>query len=106
LLDEPAGAELPHRLLARLHDDAPDFIILDVWLAPELSGWDVLDTLGDVAILRTVPVIICSAVTTELRERRDRLEERGIVAVEKPFAIEDLYHAVESALARTRRTSG
>jgi CheY-like chemotaxis protein len=79
----------------------PDLLIIDLRLAPgQLTGLDLLTLIRAHASLRDVPIIVCSADVSQLRMHEAQLRALPRVALlAKPFALEDLEHAVESALA-------
>lgn len=79
---------------------APDLVILDVFRDVPGSGWETLRGLQADCRSRHIPVIIWSAAQEAVRRQEAWLVEHGIVAVEKPFDIDDLYRAIEVALAR------
>jgi len=79
--------------------ERPDLVILDVVLGGEDRGWSVLDLLLLDPETRPVPVIICSASLAALRERAEILQRHGILALAKPFDLDDLLNAIELAFA-------
>jgi DNA-binding NtrC family response regulator len=88
-------------LLQALRKERLDVILLDLWLGRGVQGWDLIVELERDPVLHAVPVIVCSAAGNEARDRADWLADRGIGMLEKPFDIDDLYLAVERALARS-----
>ena len=74
----------------------PDVVLIDLWM-PVMDGWQLRKSLLETH--PRLPVVVLSAV--ELRtEDLIRLEADAVV--EKPFDLDDLYHAVSDVLGRRR----
>jgi DNA-binding response OmpR family regulator len=74
--------------LARLSEDDPDLMLLDINL-PDRSGWEVLHEMRRQG--KNVPVVIVSAVRVD----QARLDEfRPLAFLPKPFSLEALLHIV------------
>lgn len=84
---------------AQLAATQPDLILLDVHIASGHCGWDILTLLEGDSRTFHIPVIVCSAASEELRDRRDWLAQRGVLTVEKPFDIDELLHIADNALS-------
>jgi DNA-binding response OmpR family regulator len=83
---------------AELAAAQPDLIVLDLHIKSGPCGWDILTLLeGDPRTFQ-IPVIVCSAAADEIRDRRDWLDQRGILTVEKPFDIDALLQMADAAL--------
>lgn len=80
----------------------PDLVILDVRL-PDVSGWDILQSLKLDPETAHMPVLVCSAAVQELRALESRLARIGIDILLKPFAIDALLAKVR-ALTDDRRS--
>jgi CheY-like chemotaxis protein len=78
-------------------------VILDLFLHGETLGWEQLDILTLDPATRGVPVIICSAAIASLASHREKLTRLDVAVLEKPFDLEQLSAAVESALASAPR---
>jgi DNA-binding response OmpR family regulator len=76
--------------------ERPDLALLDMML-PTISGWDLLDFLQHQDRLRTVPVVVISAMASQDDQRRARLAGAREYFV-KPFGIRDLLACVEALL--------
>jgi CheY-like chemotaxis protein len=89
-----------HEALARLRDDAPEVVLLDVMM-PGLDGWQVCEQVRADPALAATPVVILSA-----RAQQSDLE-RGVQAgadayITKPFDPLELVELVEHLAARGR----
>ncbi|MDP9320098.1 MAG: response regulator [Chloroflexota bacterium] len=80
-----------------------DLVILDLFLHGESAGWQQLDILTIDPATRAIPVIICSAAIASLAFARETLASLDVAVLEKPFDIEQLAAAVDSALASAPR---
>ena len=83
-----------------LVDSRPDLIMVDlVMRGRELSGWDVIQLCRADEHLSTVPIIVCSADSGQLRERAaDLATIPSLTVLEKPFGLDELDAAVAGAL--------
>jgi len=72
--------------------ELPDVIILDL-LMPEESGWEVLRELKSNPVTRDIPVIICSVIKQEEKERTIQMGASAYVT--KPFEIRELIEMAE-----------
>jgi CheY-like chemotaxis protein len=103
ILDEDAGyavtlhngEETPLSVLKAAH---PDLIVMDLLLG-QASGWELIALARSDDELRDVPVIVCSADISQLRERATELAEiADLHVLEKPFGIDQLTSLVERVL--------
>lgn len=81
----------------------PDLIILDYIFGGEQSGWQMLQKLKMRRSTETIPIIVCTAATAQVREIEGYLQAQGIKLVPKPFNIDTLLEAVSQSL-RTSST--
>ncbi len=111
ILDEDAGYEVrlfdgkqtPMRELAA---SEPDLVIVDLLLGGA-SGWEIVTLCRADPALAEVPIIVCSADVTALRERAEELERIGNVHVlPKPFGIDEITGLVESLVGRSVPAAG
>ncbi len=79
---------------------APDLVILDMTLEHPDDGWDVLQLLKLDPETVDIPLILCSAAVSLLRERKEQIREMNCYVVEKPFDLDILFAAIRQALAR------
>ena len=85
-------------LVSDLAKARPDAVVLDLLFRGEesqLSGWDYLRLMRSHEALHRVPILVCSADVPALRERRHEMErDPRLVALEKPFSLDQLEQAV------------
>lgn len=87
------------RDLAEIERLQPDLIIIDYLIGHEDSGWQLLQKIKMRRATATIPIIVCTAATKLLLETSGYLLSKRVIAVPKPFDIEELLAAVERALA-------
>ena len=85
--------------LAAVEAEHPDVVVLDVMM-PILDGWGVLERLKahDDAEIRTIPVVMLTALDTDLDQARGEIEG-AVRYLTKPLAPDDLAAALEEVLA-------
>lgn len=88
-------AEDGARALARATERRPDIIVLDVQM-PEMSGFEVVRRLRDLAPLRDVPVLFVSSLDLEQRG----VEHGGDDFLRKPCGQAELLARVRAGLRR------
>jgi DNA-binding NtrC family response regulator len=95
-----AAFEGDETTLDQLIASRPEVMIVDLRMAgAEMKGWDLLVLARGCDELRDVPLIVCSADITTLRERAgDFAQLTNVYTLEKPFSIEDLTTVVRQAL--------
>ncbi len=94
----PATVHLAHdgvHGLELIRAQKPDLILLDLGL-PGLNGWEICTVVKNDPDLRTIPIIVLTAVPIEN-------QERGVLSqvfdyLVKPFSLYRLRHALESVL--------
>ena len=111
ILDEDAGYDVTlfdgeKTAIAELVDSQPDLVIVDLVLGGA-SGWEIVTLTRAEPKLADVPIIICSADVTALRERTNELERIGNVHVlEKPFSLDEITAVVERLIGRGAPVTG
>jgi DNA-binding response OmpR family regulator len=111
ILDEDAGYDVSlfkgeFVEISELAASDPDLIIVDLLLGGA-SGWEIVTLARSDGRLAHVPIIVCSADVTALRDRESDLERIGNVRVlAKPFAIDEITELVERLIGRALPTSG
>lgn len=83
----------------------PDLVIIDLVLRRRslldqlAAGWDLLVLIRSHPELASVPIVVCSADTRQLRQRERELQQIAATYVlPKPFSIDQLESVVRSAL--------
>lgn len=74
--------------------DKPDLIVLDFIIGGENHGWEMLQKLKMDRATATIPIIVCTAALSLVRELDGQLREKGVAVVLKPFDIDDLVDVV------------
>ena len=111
ILDEDAGYEVGlfdgrNTDIAELSESDPDLVIVDLLLGGA-SGWEIVTLCRTDARLADVPIVVCSADVTALRDRTEELERVGNVHVlAKPFGVDELTSLVERLVGRAVPASG
>jgi DNA-binding response OmpR family regulator len=83
----------------------PDAIVLDYIFGGEKTGWQMLQKLKMRRSTATIPVVVCTAATHEVREIEGYLQTQGIALVPKPFDIDTLLDAIKRGLSDTSATA-
>jgi DNA-binding response OmpR family regulator len=100
ILDEDAGYAVTlfagdATAIGEIAASDPDLIIVDLLLGGA-SGWEIVTLARADQRLADVPVVICSADVTALKDRAAELERFGNVHVlAKPFGIDEVTELVE-----------
>ena len=111
ILDEDAGYDVSlfngqQTEIGVLAASDPDLIVVDLLLGGA-SGWEIVTLARADERLAGVPIIVCSADVTALRERAGELESIGNVHVlSKPFSIDEITGLVEQLIGRAVPASG
>jgi DNA-binding response OmpR family regulator len=92
--------------ISELAASDPDLIIVDLLLGGA-SGWEIVTLARSDERLASVPIIVCSADVSALRDRESDLDRIGNVRVlAKPFAIDEITGLVEELIGRAVPASG
>jgi DNA-binding response OmpR family regulator len=100
ILDEDAGYAVTlfagdATAIGEIAASNPDLVIVDLLLGGA-SGWEIVTLARADRRLADVPVVICSADVTALKDRAGELERIGNVHVlAKPFGIDEVTELVE-----------
>jgi len=111
ILDDDAGYDVTlfdgeQTSIAELVASDPDLVIVDLVLGGA-SGWEIVTLTRAEPKLADLPIIICSADVTALRERTDELERIGNVHIlEKPFSLDEITDVVERLIGRGAPVTG
>jgi CheY-like chemotaxis protein len=79
----------------QVKNSQPDAIICDLMFDNMPAGWALLDMLYLDPATRPIPVILCSAATKQVQEAAASFAGKGIVWLEKPFALEKLLELLD-----------
>ncbi len=94
-----------HQALYTLAEAQPDLMLLDICL-PEMDGVNLLKVARRVAEARDVPVIAASAVYPKGGPIERSLRDLGVkVFMSKPFTLQSLRAALDTAMPRYRMTA-
>jgi DNA-binding response OmpR family regulator len=80
----------------------PDLVVLDLVIAQQPAGWNLLVALHGDPETASIPVLIVTASGTLVRDRAAELEDWGCGVLMKPFDVDDLVAAVRACLAPGR----
>ncbi len=111
ILDDDAGYEVTlfdgeKTSIAELVASDPELVIVDLVLGGA-SGWEIVTLTRAEPKLADLPIVICSADVTALRERSDELERIGNVHIlEKPFSLDEITDVVERLIGRGAPVAG
>jgi CheY-like chemotaxis protein len=111
ILDEDAGYDVSlfngqEVGIDELAASDPDLVVVDLLLGGA-SGWEIVTLARADERLAPVPIIVCSADVSALRERAGDLERIGSVHVlAKPFSIDEITGLVEDLIGRAVTASG
>jgi CheY-like chemotaxis protein len=79
----------------QIKESRPDIIICDLMFGNVPAGWALLDMLHLDPETRTIPLILCSVATKEVQDAASSLTAKGILWLEKPFALEALLNLLD-----------
>jgi DNA-binding response OmpR family regulator len=111
ILDEDAGYDVSlfdgeKTSIAELVASDPALVIVDLVLGGA-SGWEIVTLTRAEPKLAELPIIICSADVTALRDRAGELERIGNVHIlEKPFSLDQITDVVERLIGRGAPVAG
>jgi putative two-component system response regulator len=90
-------AATPERALELIRATRPDLLIVEVWMAGAVD-WEVLDTVQLDLATAGMPVVVCSAAVDTVSQREPQLRAQGCGVLLKPFCLDELLAAVQSAI--------
>ena len=79
----------------QIKSSQPDVVICDLIFDNMPAGWALLDMLYLDPQTRAIPVILCSAATRQVQEASASFAGKGILWLEKPFALEALLELLD-----------
>jgi DNA-binding response OmpR family regulator len=77
---------------------APDLVVLDLVIAQQAAGWELLVALHNDPETTTIPILVVTASGMLVRDRAVELGEWGCGVLMKPFDVDDLVAAVRACL--------
>jgi CheY-like chemotaxis protein len=77
----------------------PDLVIMDLILNGEKVGWQLVQKMRMSRETQDIPILICTAVTEDVREQEGRLLSQAAHLIAKPFSVDQLELAITKALA-------
>ncbi len=80
----------PIQQMSDIEQIHPDLIILDLVFGDQKSGWQMLQMLKMKRSTASIPVIVCTAALSMVREQEGYLVSQGVHVVFKPFDIDHL----------------
>ncbi len=92
---DPSGIE---GQLARVREVKPDLVVLDFLIGGELLGWQFLQALRLQRDTEKLPVVVCTAAASTVKELGAQLTEKSVGVVLKPFNIDDLLTEIRRGL--------
>jgi CheY-like chemotaxis protein len=92
------------RDLDEIRSAAPDLIIFDHLMGEEEYGWQLVQLVRLDRELQTLPLIVCSAARKMIEELGGHLKAQNVTVILKPFNIDELLEAVNTALATSAKT--
>src|SRR5712691_5475788 len=103
LLLETEGYEVilssfPMQKVQEIEQLKPDLIILDFLFGDKKLGWQMLQMLKMQRSTSTIPVIICTAAESAVRDQEGYLVSKGVEVVYKPFDIDTLLAVISRML--------
>src|SRR5204862_807955 len=109
LLLEQEGYEVvlssfPMQKVQEIEQIKPDLIILDFIFGEKKLGWQMLQMLKMQRSTATIPVVICTAAESTVRDQEGYLVSQGVEVVYKPFDIDTLLVVVARMLQPNRET--
>lgn len=82
----------------------PDLIILDFIFGEKKLGWQMLQMLKMQRSTTTIPILICTAAESAVRDQEGYLVSQGVEVVYKPFDIDTLLAVIARLLQPGRET--
>ena len=109
LLLETEGYEVilssfPMQKVQEIEQVKPDLIILDFLFGDKKLGWQMLQMLKMQRSTSTIPVIICTAAESAVRDQEGYLVSKGVEVVYKPFDIDTLLAVISRMLDPSKET--
>jgi CheY-like chemotaxis protein len=78
----------------------PDLILLDFIMQGRQSAWTFLQKLKLYRPTKDIPLVLCTAALSDVKEQEPILAQKGIPILYKPFDMDELLHIVEEMVSR------
>ncbi len=104
VLEEEGGyrvttAESTFEEVADVESLQPQLILLDFLLQGRQTGWNFLQKLRLHRPTKDIPIVICTAALSDVKEQESILIQKGIPILYKPFDVDELLHIVDQILS-------
>ena len=83
----------------RIAAEQPDLVVLDFLIGGEPMGWQLVQVLKMRRATEKIPIVVCTAAVSVVKEIHVHLSEMSVGVVIKPFDIDHLLGAVRRTLA-------
>jgi DNA-binding response OmpR family regulator len=97
-------SSFPMQKVQEIEQINPQLIILDFVFGERKLGWQMLQLLKMQRSTAKIPIIICTAAESAVRDQEGYLVSQGIQIVYKPFDIDVLLLAIQRALETNGKT--
>lgn len=97
-------SSFPMQKIQEIEEINPQLIILDFIFGERKLGWQMLQLLKMQRSTAKIPIIICTAAESAVRDQEGYLVSQGIQIVYKPFDIDVLLLAIKRALETNGKT--
>lgn len=97
-------ASFPMQKVQEIEQVNPQLIILDFIFGERKLGWQMLQLLKMQRSTARIPVIICTAAESAVREQEGYLVSQGIHVIYKPFDIDVLLALIKQTLQSNEKT--
>jgi DNA-binding response OmpR family regulator len=97
-------SSFPMQKIQEIEHINPQLIILDFIFGERKLGWQMLQLLKMQRSTASIPIIICTAAESAVRDQEGYLVSQGIQIVYKPFDIDVLLLAIARALETNGKT--
>jgi CheY-like chemotaxis protein len=77
----------------------PDLILLDFLLQGRNTGWNFLQKLRLHRPTKDIPIVLCTAALSDVKDQESILIQKGIPVLYKPFDVDELLHIVDQILS-------
>ena len=79
--------------------EQPDVVLLDVWPLTPVADWATYQALVEDPTTARIPVILCTTIDPTTIQLPAELHASPVAILPKPFLLDDLLGAIETALA-------